>query len=441
MRYAFAILMFLFAASSLLADQSDSVNVSVTPTIFLALDYDLQFRTAYYSNIDYTSAKHNSADIFSQYLNLNVIGKFDKRIEMSAKIASYGFSGKYDNAFAMPYEDKDFPFFLETAFLKFKTEKDFSFPYTIYIGKQEFHYGSGLVVDSDNTGLLGAEATVELSKFLIIDMFASKVPNENFNFCGANFNFDSFIEFTICQERNNSGFLYKKGVSTKNSENPSNKIEYDNKTFYDLRIARVGEKYDYVVEAAQQKGYLSKDNAQKIDYDAYMFSLNGAWHGEVLKKDANANILFTYSGAKEENCFSPTFAKRYDGLQRIGYGALFAANTTDSFVVIPNGYYGINTLGFSFGICPLNAVSAGIAYFLFSASDAPADAGDAGFAKIYGAKADLGKEFDFFVKYKYKHYFDVIFDFALYTPPSKADKVFANMDSSYLFQLGIISRF
>jgi hypothetical protein len=54
-----------------------------------------------------------------------VIGKFDKRIEMSAKIASYGFSGKYDNAFAMPYEDKDFAFFLETAFLKFKNEKDF----------------------------------------------------------------------------------------------------------------------------------------------------------------------------------------------------------------------------------------------------------------------------------------------------------------------------
>lgn len=441
MRYAFVILMFLFAASSLLADQFDSVNVSVTPTISLILDYDLQFKTAYYSNIDYTSTERKSADLFSQYLNLNVIGKFDKRIEMSAKIASYGFSGKYDNAFAMPYEDKDFAFFLETAFLKFKNEKDFSFPYTIYIGKQEFHYGSGLIVDSDNTGLLGAEATVDISKFLTIDMFASKVPNENFNFYGVNFNFDSLIEFTICQERNNSGFLYKKGLSTKDLMDNLNKIEYDNKTFYDLRIASEGKKYGYAVEAAQQKGRLSKDNSGKVDYDAYMFSLNGAWHGEILKKDADANILFTYSGAKGENCFSPTFAKRYNGLQRVGYGTLFAANTTDSFVVIPNGYYGINTLGFSFGICPFNAVSSGISYFLFSASDVPTDAGDARFAKIYGAKADLGKEFDFFVKYKYKHYFDVIFDFAFYTPPSKADKVFANMDSSYLFQLGIISRF
>jgi hypothetical protein len=65
-------------------------------------------------------------------------------------------------------------------------------------------------VDSDNTGLLGAETMVDLSKFLTIDMFASKVPNENFNFYGVNFNFDSLIEFTICQECNNSGFYIKK---------------------------------------------------------------------------------------------------------------------------------------------------------------------------------------------------------------------------------------
>lgn len=55
MRCAFVILMFLFATSSLLANQFDfdSVNVSVTPTNSLALYYDLQFRTAYYSNFDF----------------------------------------------------------------------------------------------------------------------------------------------------------------------------------------------------------------------------------------------------------------------------------------------------------------------------------------------------------------------------------------------------
>jgi hypothetical protein len=425
--------------SYIFADQTDAINISVVPKISLALDYDMQFIAASYSNIDYTLAKRKSSDIFSQYLNLNIIGKFGDRIGMSAELGSYGFSGKYDNAFKMPYYDKDFSFFLETAFLTFKSEKDFSMPYKLYIGKQEFHYGSGLIVDRDNTGLLGAEANIKLFKFLTLDMFTSKIPDENFNFYGINFNFYSLVELTICQEQNNSGFLYKKGLSTKFSDKII--IEHDNKTFYDLRVANDGDKYGYSVEAVQQRGSLSKYNNKTVNYNAHMFNLNGVWHGEIFSKESNANIVFTYSTAKGENCFCPTFAKRYNGLQRIGYGVLFAANATDSFIVIPNGYYGINTLGFSLDIYPLDAISSGLAYFLFSAADAPVGAGDAGFARIYGAKADLGKEFDFFVKCKYRNYFDIVFDFAVYIPPSKADKIFVNMESSYLFQLGITSRF
>jgi hypothetical protein len=439
MRYALVILICIFALPYILADQTDSVNISIAPKISLALDYDMQFRAASYSNIDYTSVRRKSSDVFSQYLNLNIIGKFDDRIEMSAELGSYGFSGKYDNAFEMPYESLDFSFFLETAFLTFKSEKGFSMPYIVYIGKQRFHYGNGLIVNGDNTDLLGAEVDIEFFKFLTFDMFASKIPGENFDFYGINFNFNSLIELTICQECNNSGFLYREGLSTKFSDRTI--IEHDNKTFYDLRVANDGKKYGYSIEAAQQKGSLLKDNNERLDYDACMFNVDGVWHGEMFRKEVNANILFTYSTAKGENCFCPTFSKRYNGLQRIGYGILFAANATDSFIVIPNGYYGINTLGFSFDICPFNAVSSGLAYFFFSASDAPVDAGDAGFARLYGAKADLGKEFDFFIKYKYRHYFDIVFDFGLYTPPAKADKVFANIASSYLFQLGITSRF
>jgi hypothetical protein len=151
--------------------------------------------------------------------------------------------------------------------------------------------------------------------------------------------------------------------------------------------------------------------------------------------------LFSYAGAKGENSFSPTFSRRYNGLQRVGYGTLFAANNTDSFIVIPDGYYGINTLGASFDILPFDFLTTGISCFMYSASDAPVDAGDAGFANLYGAKASLGKEFDFFVKYRYKNYFDIVLNFALYMPPSNANKVFTNTDSSYLFQMGVNSKF
>jgi hypothetical protein len=439
MRYAFITLMFLFAASFLFADQTDTINISDSPKISLTLDYDLQFRAASYSNIDYTCAKRKPSNLCSQYLSLNLIGKFEERIQMSAQLGSYGCSGKCCSAFEMPYEDRDFSLFLESAYLTFESEKSIFMPYTVYIGKQEFHYGSGLIVDADNTGLIGAEVDIKLPKRLAFNMFASKVPDKDFNFYGIDFNFNSLVEVTICQECNNCGFLYKKGLSTNSSDNPI-VIEHDDKTFYDLRIANNGQKYGYSLEAAQQRGHLSKDNT-RVDYDAYVFNLNGLWHGEVFKKDANASILFSCTKAKGENCFNPTFAKRYDGLKRVGYGTLFAANSADSFIVIPSQYHAINTVGCSFDISPIDAVSSGLSYFIFSASDAPAEAGDAGFARIYGAKADLGRELDFFVEYKYKNYFDILFDFAVYTPPSKADKVFKNLDPSYLFQIVIIARF
>ncbi|MCL2390510.1 MAG: hypothetical protein FWC88_03705, partial [Endomicrobia bacterium] len=84
-----------------------------------------------------------------------------------------------------------------------------------------------------------------------------------------------------------------------------------------------------------------------------------------------------------------------------------------------------------------------IAFYLYSASDfrGAGDAGDAGLSSLYGAKADLGNEFDFFAKYGYKKYFDVGFNFAVYTPPSNTQNVFGNTGPSYLFQVEVSSRF
>lgn len=49
----------------------------------------------------------------------------------------------------------------------------------------------------------------------------------------------------------------------------SNRIEYDNITFYNLRIASEEKKvWLCCVVVAQQKDHLSKDNSEKVDYGA-----------------------------------------------------------------------------------------------------------------------------------------------------------------------------
>ncbi|MDR3256164.1 MAG: hypothetical protein LBT18_00675 [Endomicrobium sp.] len=431
-------LFFLLVTASVFASKPEQAETIAQSKNSFVFDYNLNFRTATYLNIDYASVEKRSDDIFSQYLNLNIIGKFDDKIEMSAKLASYGFSGKYNAVFQMPYISKDYSLFLQTAFLTFKSEKNFILPCTLFAGKQEFSYGDGFIVDGNNNGLLGLRGKVELFKSLSLDMFVAKVDNVDFDLYGGNlkFNYSTVFELGIYQERNNSGMLYKKGLGLENEN-----IGHDNKMFYDLRITGGNNTYRYRAEVSQQKGELEKTIDNVITYNAYAFILEGSWKGELLSKDSNAKILFSYANAHKENSFSPTFAKRYDGLQRVGYGTLFAANNTDSFIVVPNGYYGINTIGALFDILLFEFLQTGLSLFMYSASDAPTDAGDAGFASIYSAKANLGEEVDWFMKYKYKHYFDIFFNFAIYMPPSTAGKVFANTEPSYLFQIGVNSKF
>lgn len=429
----------LFCAVGLYAQSSTE-----TARISLVFDYDLKFRAAYYSNVDYSTSNISSQNIFSQYLSLNFIGKFEDRIEMAAKIGSYGISGKSNPVFLMPYdtdEKNGYKAFIETAFLTFKSENSAAIPYVFYVGKQDLTAGDGFIVDGNNNGMLGVRGKGDFFKFFTLDLFAAKDEKVDFDLYGGSVKIKTspVIEFGIYQERNNTEHLYKKGI-----ENKDINIRFENKTFYDFRITGTdkSKKYKYRIEFAKQTGELVKTyvDTDTVKYDAFALVLEGSWSGKLLKADSNAKLLFSYANADGENHFNPTFSKRYNGIGQTGYGMLFAANNTDSFIKLPNGYYGINTLGFEFDTMPLNFLQTGLGFYLFSASDALAEAGSAGIGELYGAKADLGNEIDLFVKYKYKNYFDAAVNFAMYTPPADS-KLFLNTDKSFLVLFEVSARF
>jgi hypothetical protein len=406
----------------------------------LILDYDLRFAAVSYSNLDYTSQKAKSENIYRQYLAINMIGRFDERIEMSAKLVSYGLSGKRNEIFNMTYSQDDFSFFLESAYLNFRSETDALIPYILTFGKQYFTVGDGFIIDSNQNGLLGARVKADILDFFSVDAFAGKVDNLDFGVYGGNIKFKIFpeIEIGVYQERNDTGFAYEKGVFIDSS---AYVIKSDIKTFYDIRLTGGNQKYKYRLEAAQQTGKFVKTSTDTTDYEAFAFIAEGSWKGLLLNRQSNAKMIFSYAEAENDNSFNPTFARRYDGIQRVGYGTLFAASSSDSFLILPEGYRGINTIGVNFDITPWNFLQTGFGFYMYSASDAPSDAGDAGFSKLYGAKTDLGNEFDFFVKYEYLNYFDINLMFAMYTPPSNGYKVFSNMETSYLFQIEVNAKF
>jgi len=408
--------------------------------ISLAVDYDLNFRAASYSNADYSSSSSKGgAFVFSQYLSVNIIGKFDDNIEMSAKIASYGLSGKENDAFAMPYDGANSSAFIETAFLTFKDYVNYDISYNLFIGKQDFAYGGGFIIGDNNNGLLGARAKFDFYKELTLDLFAAKDNNRDFDVYGGcvKIDFQPLIEIGIFGERNNTGFYYYKGIL-----NGSLPIERDDKIFYDLRIAGGNEKYKYSIEAVKQQGKFINASYETTDYDVYAFLLEGSWKGRMLELfNADAKAVFSFSNSENENVFNPSFAKRYDGVKKSGYGTLFAASASDSFLTLPKGYAGINTLGLQLNADIFSYLKAGAAVYFYSASDAPAEAKTNILGELIGAKGDLGNEIDFSVKYSYKNFFDITFDFALYIPPSNSRNIFENTQNSYLFQIGVVSKF
>lgn len=276
----------------------------------LVLDYDLKFRAASFSNLDYTSEELMSDNVFQQYLSVHIIGKFDDRIEMSAKLASSGFAGKLNPVFDMPYaeKDSDYSLFLQTAFLTFKSDAGSAVPYIFMVGKQEFTAGDGLIFDGNAGGMLGARGKTELTGFLEVDAFLAKVPNENFNIYGGTLKIkvNPVIEIGVYQERNGTKALYKKGII---SEDPADIIQYDNKTFYDLRLLGGNAKYKYKAEIARQSGELVRSSTDTVDYDTFAFMLEGSWTGKLFKMPSNAKLLFSFANAGKGDAF-PDFYKK-----------------------------------------------------------------------------------------------------------------------------------
>jgi len=405
----------------------------------LFLDYNLRLSGDIYSNIDYTSQKTVPANVLRQYMSIAVTGKFDERIEMSAKLAYYGVAGSNNSIFLTNYSRYNPSLFLQTAFLTYKGDPKAEIPFTLLAGKQEITYGSGLIIDSNANGMLALRGQADFFNSFSLDVFAGKLDNIDFTLFGGNIKLKMLpiIEFGIYGEQNRSGFAFNRGIY---DPAPEFAIATDKKIFYNFRLSGEDKSYRYSIEIARQTGELVKSSTESFTYGMTAFLAEGWWQGKMFSAKSNAGLIFSYNGTKEGYAFNPTFTKRYTEDGRTGYGFLFAASAADSFLILPAGFNGINTLGIKFDTEPLAFTQAGAGFFFYSASGAPSGGAAPGLAQVYGAAADLGSELDLFVKYRYRKYFSAGINFGMYMPPKTAS-VFANTQNAYLLQLKVNAKF
>ncbi len=471
-----------------------SLLITLHSSLFCAsllnLETEYQLRGLAYPNLDYdTSTSTDSRAYYTQRLRLTIKGNFSPGVEICTKLQSIGTVAStttwqtFDWQKQYPYPNTNFVPFIENAYVKIIEPK--GYPFSITIGRQPLEYGTGLIISDNGAGLNALKLTIDYPKIpfginenLRTEIFTAKIAENFFNsrdldIQGIVFNLPikgKNYEFSYIEQNDFTGTIYSQGPKTTSTE----KII---KQFYDFRLHNSGKWGFYSAEYVLQKGEIITDDDTKIKLDGKAIVLQGRLIGEKTKlgKATGYGILAGTTGTEEvgtvpetgwyktDHAFTPDFTKRFDGLNRYGWGKFFSASTFDSMWDVPktdvgggnkvNAYSGFGTFGFGLDFSPWFGWTFGAAGYYYSAATAyiaiPKRAGAAAtsgsnspdvllnilLGKGISERYSLGAELDLFVKYSFSKYVDFTLSYARYTP-SAVDIVWPKRETceQFLFE-------
>jgi hypothetical protein len=279
------------------------------------------------------------------------------------------------------------------------------------IGRQSIVIGDGMLVSDDQLGFNALRAKVFLPAGVGLDLFTAKVQeslngqkDSDLNGAVVGFNQgDNKWELSWIQEENKSPSAYLLGGSTTTATRVS-------RTFYDLRLFGDLKDAYYKLEFAMGQGH-SQTSAgdvkiqgigEKIELGAQSDTARfGRFGVKALYASGSGDDPGT---TDKDESFRPTFAQRWDGLQRKGWGQHFGGTLSDGYdpnfpfsptaTGLPNGASGIKTLGF--GIFTVQRVNwtGNIDYYTFDSR-----------VKVPGSnQKSIGAELDLGLAYRYTGY-------------------------------------
>lgn len=422
--------------------------MSSVPVLASTLDINTDYRLRVISyNEDPTTAvavstSTHSLSYFSQRLMLGLTGDFDDGIEIGAKLTSLGVAGTTATVGHVPFSKTDFSPFVENAYVKFT--KFSGWPVDIIAGRQTISYGNGLILDDNGTGFdairlighfnmplpfsKGKTLPINLEVFTI-KVNQSLATNSNSDIYGAILSF--YLKKNLCEvgyfaESDNSGTPYVRQPNSVFASTFTYNTSAISKQFLDFRIGDKEKVSSYQLELAKEGGYINAADGTQINLNGTGYLLTGSLTNENTKiGKVTARALISYASGNsdtdsfsDDTSFSPTYTKKYDGLESAGYGAIFGATPGDSFVQVPDGFSGNDTMNIGIEISPLYNLTFGLDYFFFSTSEGPKGAPQStGFQQFFGGNFSLGTEFDFSAKLKNSKYSSVSIAYCVYSPP------------------------
>jgi hypothetical protein len=423
-----------------------STSAVASSTLDIGTNYRL--RGISMTRTDFGATQDQDYAYYSQRAQAHIGGRFSPNIEFMTRFQAIGIAGSSTSVtvpIANPaggrYPNTDFTPWIQNAYLK--ATRLYDLPLDITIGRQPIMLGDGFILSDDDLGFTGirleyrlpwyglqAQAfTFKTSESLIgssdTDLYGVELskPMRNIRY-----------QASVFTERDASGTtLYVRPTENINTfpAGTSFTASRITRTFYDARIeGRLTQGGFYKGEVAFQSGSVKRSTGTpgSVDLGGYAFLVSAGLFTRFSKYGPiEIHGLFGMasgdSGGSKDNSFRPGFGRKYDGLERSGFGEFFGATlydavpsstygpsaSTPTVSGLPVGHSGIRVIGAGVTTHPTSLLSIGIDYFVFTSqestnfSPAPSESG-------------LGTELDIGVGFAYTNYLTFRATFAMFAP-------------------------
>ncbi|MFN0118150.1 MAG: alginate export family protein [Elusimicrobiota bacterium] len=386
-------------------------NNSQATSLSLGADYHLKG-----ISITQRDKTLNDLDYYDQRLQGYLITDLSQEVEATIKIQSITPWGYETSTTTLQsrYPNANGQLWVQNAFLRLpKLWKD---NIVLTVGRQPLQWGDGSILSDDELGFNAIRAQMkspweklsfDIEGFLakINESLASKGDKDLY---GASIGFDRQAlrwEIMGLLEKSDGNQNYENGADT--TTFTASKIDRQIlgvRVKSNLRDAYV--KGEYYLQTGKVK---QASGARDVDLSGtgYLFGLGGKSNTSKYGRFGAVVEYAVGDGDKadtpnKDESFRPSFAGRWNGLERKGYGKYYAATFSDAYSPtdpfgeassqndgLPAGTSGIQTIKFGVDSTPLPKWTFSFDYFQFKAQK-----------NISGPK-ELGTEFDYGVVYRY----------------------------------------
>jgi hypothetical protein len=389
-----------------------------------------KMKAASYSNLHYNTADRNSHSFITNDARLGIAvrkipleqrGGEDVTMDLGIVLRAIGVSGStasvaspFDRV-ASYYPNADLTPFIENAYLK--VHRLFGYPWEATFGRQSYRLGGGLLLDDDGAGLTGASARGELpwwnmkvEGFIFNDRnpLNASAPN-SLDLAGLSVDLPGEGVWQLNQliERDRAQQTVYGCSYTGNPQANGCLVSKALRSFTGLRYQISYGPMVFDGEAAIQKGYATptglSPSGNHITYNGNAQVVRMKWKQSLWKTGEGIARMSVARGSGDnpgtpttDEAFFPSRGHRHNGLERVGFGELFAATAYDAFGGnystttkngLRNGASGLMVVGAGYTPPSYKSLTLDIDFFLYQAE------------RVSSGPKTLGTEWDVRLRY------------------------------------------